>query len=70
MWLFDEGQGDVAKNSSDNDNDMDLNNDVAWIEGKSSKALEFDWVDDIAMVTVPGASQGTGLMVLGDSTIL
>jgi hypothetical protein len=59
MWLFDEGQGDVARDSSGNGNDMDLNNGVAWIEGKFSKALGFDGVDDIAMATVPGAPQGT-----------
>jgi hypothetical protein len=40
---------------------MDLNNGVAWVEGKFGEALGFDGVDDIAMATVPGAPQGTAV---------
>jgi hypothetical protein len=42
VWLFDEGKGDVAKDSSENDNDGTLMNNPKWGEGKFKKALEFD----------------------------
>lgn len=42
MWLFDEGSGDVAKDSSDNGIDGTLKNGPKWVEGKFGKALEFD----------------------------
>ncbi len=64
MWLFDEGEGDIAGDSSGNDNDMDLNNGVAWVEGKFGKALGFDGIDDIATATVPGVPQGTAVRTL------
>ena len=64
MWLFDEGEGDVAEDSSGNDNDMDLNNGVTWVEGKFGEALGFDGIDDIATATVPGAPQGTAVRTL------
>lgn len=46
IWLFDEGEGDVAKDSSDNGNDGKLVNDPEWVEGKFGKALKFDGEDD------------------------
>ena len=46
MWLFDEGKGKVAKDSSDNGNDGELMNDPKWVDGKFGKALEFDGQDD------------------------
>ena len=46
MWLFDEGKGDIAKDSSNNGNDGTLNNDPKWVEGKFGNALEFDGSDD------------------------
>lgn len=61
MWLFDEGEGNVAKDTSGNGNDMNLDNGIAWIEGKFGKALGFDGTDDIATATVPGAPQGTAV---------
>lgn len=42
MWLFDEGQGEIAKDSSGNGNDGTLKNEPKWIDGKFGKALEFD----------------------------
>jgi len=49
MWLFDEGEGDVAEDSSENGNNGTLINDPKWVEGKFGKALEFngtvDYVD-------------------------
>lgn len=46
LWLFDEGNGDVAKDSSGNGHDGNLTNGPKWVEGKFGKALEFDGVDD------------------------
>ena len=49
MWLFDEGKGDAAKDSSENGNDGKLTGDPQWVEGKfGGDALEFngdDFVD-------------------------
>jgi hypothetical protein len=42
MWLFDEGSGDIAKDSSGNKNDGTLKNKPKWVDGKFAKALEFD----------------------------
>ena len=46
MWLFDEGEGDVALDSSGNGNNGKLMNDPKWVEGKFGKALSCDGVDD------------------------
>lgn len=61
MWLFDEGQGEIAKDSSGNGNHVRLMNGTAWVEGKFGTALSFDGVDDFASATVPGAPQGADL---------
>ncbi|MGB9597230.1 MAG: LamG domain-containing protein [Candidatus Poribacteria bacterium] len=42
LWLFDEGKGDVAGDSSGNKNDGKLMNDPKWVDGKIGKALDFD----------------------------
>ena len=42
VWLFDEGRGNVAKDSSPNDNDGELIAGPKWVEGKFGGALEFD----------------------------
>ena len=42
IWLFDEGKGKVAKDSSGNENNGTLVNDPKWVDGKFSKALTFD----------------------------
>ena len=54
MWLFDEGKGDTAKDSSGNKNDGTLMNDPKWVDGKKkpSKALEFDGKDDYVIVHI------------------
>ncbi|MFQ6039233.1 MAG: LamG domain-containing protein [Candidatus Poribacteria bacterium] len=44
MWLFDEGKGDAAKDSSENGNDGALMNKPKWVKGKLGGALEFDGV--------------------------
>ncbi len=41
MWLFDEGSGKIAKDSSGNKFDGDLNGDVTWTDGKYGTALKF-----------------------------
>ena len=43
MWLFDEGKGDTAVDSSENGNDGKLENGPKWIKnGQFGSALEFD----------------------------
>jgi len=42
MWLFDEGKGKVAKDSSGNENNGTLANDPKWTDGKFGKAIIFD----------------------------
>jgi hypothetical protein len=46
IWLFDEGKGNVAKDTSGNGNDGELMNGPKWTDGKFGKALEFDGKDD------------------------
>lgn len=41
-WKFDEGSGNVAKDSSGNGNDGTLVRGPQWVEGKFGKALRFD----------------------------
>jgi len=42
MWLFDDGNGNVAKDSSANKNDGNFVGSPKWVDGKFGKALEFD----------------------------
>lgn len=43
MWLFDEGKGNTAADSSENGNDGKFENDPKWTkDGKFGAALEFD----------------------------
>ena len=42
IWLFDEGTGNVAKDSSPNGNDGELIAGPKWVKGKFGDALEFD----------------------------
>ena len=48
MWLFDEGKGNVATDSSKQGNDGEIHG-AKWVDGKFGKALEFDgagnWVE-------------------------
>ena len=48
MWLFDEGKGGVATDSSEQGNDGEIHG-AKWVDGKFGKALEFDgasnWVE-------------------------
>jgi hypothetical protein len=45
IWLFNDGKGDTAKDSSGNKNDGMLKNGQKWVEGKFGKALQFDGVN-------------------------
>ena len=46
IWLFDDGGGNVAKDSSNNSYDGKLMNGPKWVKGKFGMALEFDGKDD------------------------
>jgi len=46
VWLFNEGKGDEAKDSSKNSNDGVFVGEPEWVVGKEGKALEFDGTDD------------------------
>lgn len=46
IWLFNEGKGDVAEDSSENGFDGKVMNGPKWVDGKFSDALEFDGADD------------------------
>ena len=45
MWLFNEGDGAVAADSSNYGNDGEIHG-ATWVDGKFGKALEFDGVDN------------------------
>lgn len=46
MWLFNEGNGNTAEDSSGNGNDGKINGGAKWVDGQFGKALEFDGTDD------------------------
>jgi hypothetical protein len=46
-WLFDEGKGDTAKDSSGSGNDAKIVNGVKWATGQIGGALDFDGADDV-----------------------
>lgn len=41
LWLFDEGDGNVAKDYSGNGNDGEIKGNMPWIDGTFDNALEF-----------------------------
>lgn len=45
-WLFEEGQGDVVRDTSDNNNNGVLHNDPQWVEDGIGTAMRFDGIDD------------------------
>ena len=51
-WHFDEGTGNIVKDSSGNGNDGIIYS-ATWVDGKFGKALSFDGVDDYVDVTGP-----------------
>jgi len=50
MWLFDEGSGNIAEDSSGNGNDGQLTNAPKWVQGRFGMALEFDGKDGYVKV--------------------
>jgi hypothetical protein len=46
IWTFDEGSGNVAKDSSGNGNDGKFVQEPKWVNGKYGKALEFSGAGD------------------------
>lgn len=50
MWLFDEGSGDSAKDSSPNENDATFNGGAGWGTGKFGKGISLDGADDYLSV--------------------
>ena len=59
MWLFDEGSGDVAKDSSPNGSHATLMNGTEWVKSNFDMAVQVDGVDDYVSATVKHAPQGT-----------
>ena len=55
IWLFEQGAGNQAKDSSENRNHGKLMNGPKWVKGKFGKALEFDGKDD---TVVSGSNLG------------
>jgi len=54
MWLFDEGSGKIAKDSSGNKNDGTLTGGPVWVAGKFGQALSFD--GKAAYVSIPNST--------------
>ena len=65
VWLFDEGKGEVAKDSSLNGNDGKLIGGPKWVKGKFGQGLEFDGKG--ASVETESADKLIGFK-LGDKT--
>jgi len=55
LWLFDEGSGNKAKDSSGNGNDGTING-AKWVDGriKRNKALEFDGSSNYVLADIKG----------------
>lgn len=53
FWLFDEGKGDIAKDSSKNGNNGKLIDNPTWINGKFGQALSFDVEGPFVKIDVP-----------------
>ena len=64
MWKFDEGKGNIAKDSSENGNDGTLTNKPKWVDGKFGKALELDGTSFVDM------GNDDSLQFHGDVTIV
>ncbi|HEX30357.1 TPA: LamG domain-containing protein [Candidatus Poribacteria bacterium] len=54
IWLFDEGEGKVVRDSSGNGNDGEITGIPLWVDGKFGKALYFDMgKKGVDYITVP-----------------
>ncbi len=50
MWLFDEGRGDTAEDSSGMGNNATIEGGANWVDGKFGKAVSLDGSDDYVEV--------------------
>ena len=64
MWLFDEGNGNKAKDSSGTGNDGKIEGGAKWVNGKFGKGLSLDGSDDYVEIAHDGS-----LNVGGEHTI-
>ncbi len=53
IWLFDEGDGDVANDTSGNGNDGDLMVGPEWVDGRFGKAIQFNGNNQFVWVRNP-----------------
>lgn len=61
LWLFNEGKGDIATDSSGNGNDGTFVGEPTWTNGKFGKALELDGESDYVRIgDTDGFSGGAG----------
>jgi len=63
-WMFDDNNGNIAKDSSGNGNDGTLMNGPNWVDGEFGKALQFDGVDDYV-----DAGNGSSLNLSSSGTV-
>jgi len=69
-WHFDEGSGNIAYDSSGNNNHATIYG-ATWVDGKFGKALSFDGVDDyVKVVNFGGSTEMTIEMWVYDRTPL
>ena len=65
MWLFDEGTGKVAEDSSEKGNDGEFFGKPGWVDGKFGKALEFDGESDwVQILDAPSLRVTTDVTVM------
>lgn len=65
VWLFDEGEGDIAADSSGNENNGELMGDPEWVDGKFGNALEFDGASSYVSVPDSESLNPTTAITLG-----
>ncbi len=56
VWLFDDGKGDTATDSSKNGNAGKLMDNPQWVDGQSGKALSFDVEGPFVRIEVPSVT--------------
>ena len=50
MWLFDEGNGNTAADSSGNNHNGTIHGGANWVDGKFGDALSLDGTDDYVLI--------------------
>jgi len=51
IWLFDEGEDEITKDSSDNGNDGEFVGNPKWVKGKFGNALSFNGAGDVVRIS-------------------